>query len=471
MSRSDAPPASPRRILVVDDDPITMRLAEAVLRSDGHEVSTAATGEQAQDAVGAARFDLVLTDLRLPAMSGLELVARVKVLSPETAVLVMTSFASVASAVQAMRTGAADYIVKPFDGQDLKHRVHQAIRLNGLEAENRRLRENLVEARTGSRLVVYSPAMRSTLTVIERLARTDLTVFLVGESGSGKEVLARSLHDQGARAGSPFIAVNCAALPRDLAESELFGSAKGAFTGAHRDREGKFEAAHGGTLFLDEVVELPPDVQPKLLRALESRTIERVGENVLRRIDVRIVAAANRDPRVLVSEGRFREDLYFRLAVAPVRVPPLRERVEDVGPLARHFLARAAGDDPPELAPDAQAALERLPWPGNVRELKNLIERTVALHDGGPITVENLGLGAYDAPSAPWAAPTPAAGPSALDAIVRDALVAALEKTSWNVSAAARLLQAPRHVVKYRMAKYGIRAPGPATTRPLRRSR
>jgi DNA-binding NtrC family response regulator len=289
--------------------------------------------------------------------------------------------------------------------------------------------------------------------VIERLARTDLTVFLVGESGSGKEVLARSLHDQGARAGHPFVAVNCAALPRDLAESELFGSAKGAFTGAHRDRMGKFEAAHGGTLFLDEVVELPAEVQPKLLRALETRAIERVGENVLRRIDVRIVAAANRDPRVLVSEGRFREDLYFRLAVAPVRVPPLRERAEDVGPLARHFLAQAAGEAPPELTASAVAALERRPWPGNVRELKNLVERTLALHDGGPITAESLRFGAYDARPA---ADEAAGSGSALDAIVKAAIAGALEQTSGNVSAAARLLQTPRHVVKYRMAKYGI---------------
>jgi DNA-binding NtrC family response regulator len=444
-----------RRILVVDDDPVIVRLAEAVLHGDGHEVVTAGTGEQALDAMEGGRFDLVLTDLRLPAMSGLDLVERVKVLSPDTALLVMTSFASVASAVQAMRTGAVDYVVKPFDAQDLKHRVQQAIRLSGLEVENRRLRENLVEARTATRLVAHSAAIRSTLTVIERLARTDLTVFLVGESGSGKEVLARSLHDQGARAGNPFIAVNCAALPRDLAESELFGSAKGAFTGAHRDRVGKFEAAHGGTLFLDEVVELPPDVQPKLLRALETRAIERVGENVVRRIDVRIVAAANRDPRVLVSDGRFREDLYFRLAVAPVRVPPLRERVEDVGPLARHFLTRAAGDAPPELTAGAVAALERQPWPGNVRELKNLIERTVALHDGGPITAESLRFGAYDAPSSP----PPPASSAALDSIVKEALVSALEQASWNVSAAARLLQTPRHILKYRMARYGLRPP------------
>ncbi|MET0554065.1 MAG: sigma-54 dependent transcriptional regulator [Vicinamibacteria bacterium] len=455
MRSRDDLSAPGRRILVVDDDPITVRLAEAVLRSDGDEVVTAGTAEQALEAMEGGRFDLVLTDLRLPAMSGLDLVERVKVLSPDTALLVMTSFASVSSAVQAMRTGAVDYIVKPFDAQDLKHRVDQAIRLSGLETENRRLRENLAEARTGSRLVAHSAVIRSTLTVIERLARTDLTVFLVGESGSGKEVLARSLHDQGARAGSPFIAVNCAALPRDLAESELFGSAKGAFTGAHRDRVGKFEAAHGGTLFLDEVVELPSEVQPKLLRALETRAIERVGENVLRRIDVRIVAAANRDPRVLVSDGRFREDLYFRLAVAPVRVPPLRERVEDVGPLARHFLARAAGENPPELTAGAVAALERLPWPGNVRELKNLIERTVALHDGGPITAESLRFGAYDGPP-----PHPGTeSPAALDSIVKDALVSALEQTSWNVSAAARRLQTPRHILKYRMAKYGIRPP------------
>jgi DNA-binding NtrC family response regulator len=456
MRRADDSPrgAARCRILVVDDDPVTVRLADAVLRGDGHAVSTAATGEEAAALIESVRFDLVLTDLRLPQLSGLELVERVKARAPDTALLVMTSFASVTSAVQAMRSGAADYIVKPFDPEDLKHRVHQAIRLNGLETENRRLRANLAGAFPGPRVIAHSSAMRGTLDVIERLARTDLTVFLVGESGSGKEVLARSLHDRGARAGGAFVAVNCAALPRDLAESELFGSAKGAFTGAHRDRAGKFEAANGGTLFLDEVVELPPDTQPKLLRALETRAIGRVGENVLRPTDVRIVAAANRDPRVLVGEGRFREDLYFRLAVAPVRVPPLRERVEDVAPLARHFLKRAAEGDPPELTADAVAALERQPWPGNVRELKNLVERTLALHDGGPITADDLRFGAYDAPALPSAPPA-----VALDAIVKDALLAALLRTEWNVSAAARLLQTPRHVLKYRIAKYGLRPP------------
>jgi two-component system response regulator PilR (NtrC family) len=307
----------------------------------------------------------------------------------------------------------------------------------------------------GQQLLGASQPLAQVREMIGKLARTQAPVYISGESGSGKELAARLIHDNGARREQPFVPVNCGALPENLMESEFFGYKKGAFTGAAEDRDGFFQAANGGTLFLDEVVELPPDTQPKLLRALETRAIGRVGENVLRPTDVRIVAAANRDPRVLVSEGRFREDLYFRLAVAPVRVPPLRERVEDVGPLARHFLKRAAEGDPPELTADAVAALERQPWPGNVRELKNLVERTLALHDGGPITADSLRFGAYDAPSLPPAAP-PAV---ALDAIVKDALLSALLRTEWNVSAAARLLQTPRHVLKYRIAKYGLRPP------------
>jgi two-component system NtrC family response regulator len=315
-----------------------------------------------------------------------------------------------------------------------------------------------------ARIIAASKAMGAVAASIAKLARTDLTVFLLGETGTGKEVLARALHYDGPRADGPFVAVNCAALPRDLVESELFGSARGAFTGASRDRVGRMEAADGGTLFLDEVTELPLETQPKLLRVLEERAFERVGETTPRRLDVRVVAAANRDPRLLIRQGLFREDLYFRLAVAPVQIPPLRERPEDIAPLARYFLRRLAGDEEaPALTPGALAVLEREPWPGNVRELRNVIERTFALYEGGPIGETEL----FQTGWGPAAPPEPAEegprggelpeGGAPLDDMVRDILLQALQRTAWNQSAAARLLRVPRHILQYRMAKYGIR--------------
>jgi two-component system NtrC family response regulator len=460
-------PATTRRVLVVDDDPVMLRVASALLAAEGLEVARAASGEEAMSAVARGRFDLVLSDVKLPGVTGLELVQQVHALSAETPIILMTAFASVNSAVEAMRAGASDYIVKPFEPDDLKLRVRKALRFVRLENENRRLRQDLGTSAASARLIAASPAMRAVAATIAKLARTDLTVFLLGESGTGKEVMARALHYDGPRAEGPFVAVNCAALPRDLVESELFGSAKGAFTGAHRDRPGKFEAADGGTLFLDEAADLPLEAQPKLLRALEERAFERVGETTLRRVNVRVVAAANRDPRAMVEEGRFREDLYFRLAVAPVYVPPLRERPEDVGPLARAFLRRLASDEEaPELTAEAIAELERRRWPGNVRELKNVIERAFALNEGGPIEAEHLQDAAWGPlPAATAPEPAPAGGTrlpadgAPLDDLVRDILLEALTRTSWNQSAAARLLRIPRHILQYRMAKYGIRQP------------
>jgi two-component system NtrC family response regulator len=307
--------------------------------------------------------------------------------------------------------------------------------------------------------------MRTVVETIERLAPMKHTVLITGESGTGKELLARALHFGGPRANGPFIAVNCAALPSGLIESELFGSAKGAFTGAFKDRAGKIEAADGGTLFLDEVAELPMEVQPKLLRVLETLSVERVGENKLREVDLRLVAATNKDPEALVEKGEFREDLYYRLAVVPVKIPPLRSRPEDIGPLARYLVWSIAGDEAPELTDEAIAALSARPWPGNVRELANVLERTLALHEGGPITDESL----FGTTQPLRAAPTrpsegsprvtlPAEG-AALDDMVRDLLVQALERQRWNQSAAARLLKVPRHVLQYRMEKFGIVPP------------
>jgi two-component system NtrC family response regulator len=463
------------RILIADDDADIRLYARCALEAAGYEVLAAASGEEALAQL--QRFDpaLLLTDVRMEGLDGLDLMIEARRLRPELPVVMMTSYASIDSAVEAMRLGAADYLTKPLNADGLALRVAAVLRLRSLESENRWLRRELVGAFRPECIVAVSPGMRRVVEVIEKLAQSEASVLLTGESGTGKDLLARALHFRGPRAGGPFVALNCAALPAGLVESELFGHAKGAFTGAVAERPGKLEQAHTGTLFLDEVGELPLETQPKLLRALETRLFERVGDNRTRSVDVRLVSATNRDLRALVRQGRFREDLYFRLAVVPVAVPPLRERPEDIGPLARYFVARVAGEDAPELSDDALAALERRSWPGNARELANLIECTLALHEGGPIRAADL----RSEVSAPGAAPEPAAAGdgaaaartllppegASLDAIVRDVLVAALDQTGWNQSAAARLLRIPRHVLQYRMMKYRI-VPPAARSRP-----
>lgn len=454
-----------RTLLVVDDDPVVVHLAKVALAAD-HEVIGASTAEQALGLLSKGGVDLVLTDLRLPGVTGLDLLRQIHESAPELPVLVMTAFASIVSAVDAMRAGATDYITKPLEADDIRHRVRQALRLRRLEAENRWLHRELTSSYSPSRIIAVSAKMREVVETVEKLASTRLNVLITGESGTGKELLARALHHGSERADGPFVAINCAALPRDLVESELFGSAQGAFTGAHKDRPGKLEAAHGGTLFLDEVGELPLDVQPKLLRALEERAFERIGENKLRRVDLRLVAATNRNLQTMAAEGRFREDLYFRIAVAPIHVPPLRERIEDIVPLARFLVGRFAGADAPELGEDACLALVRQAWPGNVRQLANALERALALHGEGPIVAAEVAAG--DRPIAlPRAAPLetgrsgvvlPSEG-APLDDMVRDLVTQALEKAAWNQTAAARLLRIPRHVLQYRMEKYGIEAP------------
>jgi len=448
------------RVLVVDDDPDILRFVEAALGAQGHEAVCVASAEQALAQLERESPEALLTDIRLEGMDGLQLLAEVRRGQPDLPVIVMTSQASVKTAVEAMRRGAVDFVQKPLTEEDLARAMDALARLRRLQNENRWMRRELQDAYAPARIVAVSEPMRRVVATVERLAQSDVTVLITGESGTGKDLVARALHFAGRRAAGPFVALSCAALPAGLVEAELFGHARGSFTGAVAERAGRLEAAHGGTLFLDEVGELPLEVQPKLLRALETRAFERVGENRVRQTDVRLVAATHRDLRQLVREGRFREDLYFRLAVVPIHILPLRERPDDLAPLVRYLLTRIS-EEPPGITDGALDELQRRPLAGNVRELANLLEAAVALHEGdGPLTEADFaGPPAASASAAEIDIRLPAAG-VALDDVVRAVLLHALERNGGNKSAAARWLRIPRHLLRFRMEKLGIESSG-----------
>ncbi|MCY1061122.1 sigma-54 dependent transcriptional regulator [Nannocystis sp. SCPEA4] len=380
------------QIAVVDDEPRMAEILAMLLRRDGHKVDVFPGADAFLRALAEQSYDLLLTDLMMPGVDGLELLRRARAVSPDMPVVLVTAHASVPTAVAAIRDGAFDFVEKPFDNDACRALVHRALQVRALTRENRRLRAAL--QRTGSPdIVTFSPAMREVLDLAARAARSRATALVTGESGTGKELVARTIHDHSDRALGPFVAVNCKAFASGVLESELFGHERGAYTGAASARAGVFERAGGGTLFLDEIGEVDLDFQAKLLRALQTREILPVGGTRAKAVDVRIVAATNRDLRAEVAAGRFREDLYFRLAVIPIRLPPLRERPEDVLPLANHFLARFAGELGREFVgfhPTVETWLKGHPWPGNVRELENLVERAAVLARGEVITRDDL---------------------------------------------------------------------------------
>jgi NtrC-family two-component system response regulator AlgB len=373
---------APTRVLVIDDVENIRATLAVCLEQIGCEVSAAASAAEALDACRRGPFDLAFLDLRLGADTGLDLLPQILAECPGVAVVVITAYASFDTAVEAVRRGAADYIPKPFTPDQIRLRVEQLTQRRALAHRMSELEDELRRSVPEVELETRSARMRAVLETLTRAAASDAAVLLTGESGTGKTILARALHARSRRAARPFVVVNCPTLSAELLTSELFGHARGAFTGAIREREGRVEAAHGGTLFLDEVSEIEPGLQSKLLRFLQDRTFERVGENRTRLADVRVVAATNRDLAEEVRAGRFREDLLYRINVLEIAIPPLRERPEDVLPLARAFLAffaRSSGRPVPELSPDAEQTLARHPWPGNVRELRNAIERALIL--------------------------------------------------------------------------------------------
>ena len=439
-------------ILLVEDDPTGRELGQYNLQQGGYIVDLAVDGAEAMGCFSSRRHDLVVTDLRMPGASGMQVLGHVRALAPDVPVVVITAHGSVEAAVQAMRAGAHDFIQKPFSRDVLLITVERALTHRRLALENRALRRQ--SAGVEREVVHASTVMSELLATVDRVANSDATVLVSGESGTGKELIARRLHARSTRGDGPFVAVSCAAIPAELLESELFGHVQGAFTGASRERTGRFRQATGGTLFLDEVGELPLPLQGKLLRVVQERMVDVVGADAPVAVDVRLVAATNQSLGQMVAEGTFREDLFYRLNVVELRAPPLRERPEDVPPLARHFVSRFAGHREIHLPATVLKALEELPWPGNVRELENACERLVVLCDGEAVSLEDLPPPALAAPGDEWP-PLPPDGLSLVD-LERRVIQRALAENRGNVSRTARYLRIPRHVLAYRLEKYGI---------------
>jgi two-component system response regulator PilR (NtrC family) len=458
------------KILVVDDESSMREFLEILLRQQDHDVVSAGDLAGALAVAAGGGLDLVISDLRLGAESGLDLLAAVKARSPATEVIMITAFATTENAIEAMRRGAYDYVLKPFKVDELKLLVEKAIEHRQLLAENRVLRHTArrrgayeTEVSQGE-LLGRSPAVEEVRSMVQKVGRTRTTVLVTGESGVGKEVVARAIHAGGTR-GQPFVAINCGAIPEGLIESELFGHERGSFTGATDSKLGLFEVAGAGTLFLDEVGELPPNVQVALLRALQDRKIRRVGGSADIGVAARIVAATNRDLAVAVKEGQFREDLFYRLNVIQIRVPALRDRREDLPTFIDHFMGRFAeeqGRPRPGLAPDAEQALLAHDYPGNVRELANVLERAVTLCEGGTVRLADLPPSLRDnrplvvaggAPSLPEGGMDLQAH---LDAVERELLQQALARTGGVKTEAARLLSLTFRSLRYRLAKFRI---------------
>ena len=447
-------------ILIIEDEAKMRRLLELNLGDDGFKTLSAGDAETGAKLLASEPVHLVLTDLKLPGMSGLEFLHTAKQQNPTLPIVVMTAFGSVETAVEAMKAGASDYVLKPFSLAEIRMVVHKELDNSRLREENRSLREALGQKYSHPNIVAVSPKMQEVLATVERVAPTNSTVLLGGESGVGKDLIARAIHEKSRRASGPFVKINSTAIPENLLESELFGYEKGAFTGAAASKPGKFELADKGTLFLDEIGDVPPAIQVKLLRVLQEREFERLAGTRTIKVDVRLLAATNRDLRAALEEGTFREDLYYRLNVVPVDIPPLRQHKEDIPGLTNLFLSRFAKESGREekVTGISQAAMQLLLghyWPGNVRELQNVIERACALAAGHQLEVGDIQL---DSPRNRTGTASDRFLPDGMtldqweDEMIREAL----KRAGGNKSQAARLLGLSRNALRYRLSKIGI---------------
>ncbi len=442
-------------VLVVDDEPAMRLLVTSVLKDEGHDVTAAASGEEALQLVARRHYHLIITDLKMPGISGLDVLEAVRRDDPETAVILLTAFGTVEGAVEAMRKGAAHYLLKPLANPDeLRLAVRRVLEERRLADEAATLRQATEAVFPFGQIVAGDPKMQAALELARSVAPADSTVLLTGETGTGKELVARLIHHWSPRADQAFVAVNCAALAETLLESELFGHEKGAFTGAIAQRRGRFELAHGGTLFLDEVGEMSPALQAKLLRVLQERTLERVGGTKTVTVDVRVIGATNRDLQQMVATRTFRDDLFYRLSVFPIPLPPLRERPSDIIPLAEHILGqvtRRLGKRIVGFSPDAAATLTQYRWPGNIRELQNVVERAAILCQADYIEPAHLNL---SAPS--LSAPDDA--PKTLKDLEREAILKALTASGGNRRKAAEQLGIGLRTLYARLREYGMSA-------------
>ncbi|HSR49401.1 MAG TPA: sigma-54 dependent transcriptional regulator [Acidobacteriota bacterium] len=446
-------------VLLVDDDKNFLRVLTHHVQEFGHRPAACSSGRVALERLHEEPFDVVITDLKMPQMDGLELLKAVHQLDPDIPVIVLTAHGSIDQAVSAIKAGAYEFLTKPFESEEVELAIDRALQVAGLVKENRELSKAVEEKFEFSGIVGSSGKFREILQLAAQLAEVDTTVLIEGESGTGKELIARAIHYNSARKKKPFVVVNCGAIPENLLESELFGYKRGAFTGAVADKRGKLEAAHTGTVFLDEVGELPMNMQVKLLRLLQEKEVDVIGQTAPRSLDVRILAATNRSLEQMTREGDFREDLYYRLSVAPLQLPPLRERREEIPLLIHHFLDRfnRQFSKNASISQDAVDALCRYDWPGNVRELENIVHRLVVFDRRGRIEADDL-PSQFRRPTRTFGTVVfelPEEGFS-LEDLERDLLWAALDKHDWNQSQAARYLDISRNTLIYRMQKYDL---------------
>jgi two-component system NtrC family response regulator len=447
------------RILIVDDDASFRRVVEFTLREEGYETAAFGDSEEALQSFLSSECSLVVTDMLMPGLSGLDLVSRMQAVAPEIPIVVVTAHAEVDNAVAAMREGAFDYLQKPVNREELKMVVRRGLEVAKLKHENRELRQVVSERLRFDRMIGVSKEIQKVFATAVQAARFDSTILILGESGTGKELLAKAIHFASPRKDRPFVVVNCGAIPATLLESELFGHTRGAFTGATSDRKGKIEAASGGTLLLDEVGDLEPQIQVKLLRTLQEKEVDKLGTNQPIKVDVRVIAATNRSLEKLVRENQFREDLYYRLSVIPITLPPLRERREDIPLLAQFFLSKYAQKFEKELSLDRKVlkVFDSYCWPGNIRELENLMERLAALTEEERITVDDLPgfMTRSGSEGGEFVMNLPPDG-VAMDSVEEYLLREALRRNDGNQTRAAKFLRITRNTLIYRMQKYGL---------------
>jgi len=456
-----------KTVLLVDDDKSFRRVIEYQLVEEGYEVITADNGSIGLDILSNKKIDLVITDIRMPEMNGLELLEKLKEISYDVIVIVVTAYGSIESAVEAMQLGANDYITKPVDKNELLLKVAKALKFKDLLIENKTLRELLSGSFNFENMIGKSSALKEVYEIVSQVAKTDSSILIQGESGTGKEVLAKAIHFNSLRNTKPFIVINCGAIPENLLESELFGYKRGSFTDAVTDKTGKFEAAEGGTIFLDEIGELPLKLQVKILRTLQDKEIDKIGELNPRKVDVRIIAATNQDLKELVEEKQFRDDLYYRLSIIPISLPPLRERQGDIPLLAVNFLdkfAKLFGRTGIKYDDEVIKVFYKYHWPGNIRELENLIHRLVILCQGEIISVDALPKELLEGKKSGrdnYTVPIPENGID-LKNLERELIIQALVKKNWNQTQAAKLLNISRNSLIYSMQKYGIKHEAPS---------